>query len=273
MSTQQLSVDGAKYHIEVDGNGPPLLLLHGFTGSSQNWEPLVPTFAEQYTVVRVDLLGHGQTDAPTNPQRYSMHHAATALQKIMANLRYPSYHLLGYSMGGRLALYTAAQYADTVQTLTLESASPGLATADERAERMQRDDVLANRVEDEGISAFVDFWENIPLFSSQASVTEADRQRLRDQRLTNCPTGLANSLRGMGTGAQPSQWQSLPDLTMPVLLITGTLDTKFTRIADEMAEHIPNVQRAAITGAGHTVHFEQPIAYSQTVLEFLDAHR
>ncbi len=271
MSEHNITINGITYHVLVDGDGPPLLLLHGFSGSAQNWEPLVPGFAARYTVVRINLLGHGQTDAPRDISRYAMPRAARDLLHIMATLDHSEFHLLGYSMGGRLALYTAAHNPDTVKTLTLESASPGLKTAAEQTARMQSDKTLANRIQQEGIPAFVDFWERIPLFASQANAPEIDRQRLHAQRLTNRTLGLANSLRGMGTGVQPSQWEKLSTLTMPVLLVTGALDTKFMQIANEMAQCIPNTQREIVANAGHTVHFEHPEIYQTAVLGFLDA--
>jgi 2-succinyl-6-hydroxy-2,4-cyclohexadiene-1-carboxylate synthase len=273
MSEHNITVEGATYRVFVDGDGPTLLLLHGFTGSASNWEPLVSRFAASYTVVRVDLLGHGTTTAPDDPNRYAMPHAARDLVALMHDLGHSAFHLLGYSMGGRLALYTAVHYPEAVQTLTLESASPGLTNEDERTARIKRDEALGARIENEGVPAFVDFWEKIVLFDSQANASASDRQRLRDQRLTNHPTGLANSLRGMGTGVQPSQWENLSALDMPVLLVTGMLDTKFMDIATDMAQDIQKAQRVTIAYAGHTVHFEQPIAYQSVVLGFLDANR
>lgn len=273
MNEQKITANAATYHVRVDGNGPPLLLLHGFTGASVNWEPLVPSLATVHTVIRPDLLGHGQTDAPPDSTRYAMPAAAQDLLHIMGALGHDSFHLLGYSMGGRLALYLAAHRPDAVRTLTLESASPGIAGVDERAERAESDAALADRIERQGVPAFVDFWEALPLFASQASVREVERERLRAQRLANSPHGLANSLRGMGTGVQPSQWDNLANLTMPVLLVTGALDTKFMGIADTMAERLANVRRETVADTGHAVHFEQPAHYRAAVLPFLDAHR
>ena len=154
MSAHTIPVNGVNYHIELDGVGAPLLLLHGFTGSAKNWEPLIPALATNHTVIRVDLLGHGHTSAPTAPQRYAMPGAACELIEIMAQLGHPQFHLLGYSMGGRLALYIAANHPQHVKSLVLESASPGLAAEAERQERIQNDESLANRIERQGIESF-----------------------------------------------------------------------------------------------------------------------
>lgn len=245
---------------------PPLVLLHGFTGSGANWQSVLPMLSAARPVITIDLLGHGQTDAPHDPARYSMAASAQDVVDLLAQIAPGPFDLLGYSMGGRLALYIAVTYPHLINKLILESASPGLATAAERAARIQSDEALAARIEEDGIPAFVDYWERIPLFASQAQLPAAPRQRLHDQRLQNRPYGLANSLRGMGTGAQPSLWDQLPSLTVPTLLITGDDDTKFCAIAQQMATLLPNARHETIADAGHTIHLEQPAVYGALVI-------
>lgn len=247
----------------------PLVLLHGFTGSSVNWQPLLPTLSTDQPIITVDLLGHGQTDAPTDATRYGMAASARDLVDLLAQIAPGPFNLLGYSMGGRLALYFAVSYPHLVNKLILESASPGLADAADRTTRVRSDEALADRIEREGIPAFVDYWEQIPLFASQQSLPVEIRQRLRDQRLQNRPRGLANSLRGMGTGVQPPLWDQLATLTIPTLLITGEYDTKFHTIAEQMMAQLPNARHKTITGAGHTIHLEQPEAYGAVVSAFV----
>lgn len=261
-----MEANGINYHVDIEGNGEPLVLLHGFTGSSENWATIRPVLNDHFTTITLDLLGHGQTDSPDDPLRYDMECAADDLAVIFAKLDLPPVHLLGYSMGGRLALYTALTHPALIQTLILESASPGLETEAERVARIQSDDQLAEAIEREGLEAFVEYWTNLPLFATQS---DALKERLKAQRLQNNPLGLANSLRGMGTGAQSSLWYRLNELTCPTLIITGSLDEKFTSIAERMAGQIPIAQIETIHGAGHTVHAEQPEAYSKTVRNFL----
>ena len=263
------------YHYEVQGRGEPLLLLHGFTGSSQNWYGIGPVLAEQFQVITLDLPGHGRTDSPPDPAQYEMGQVAETIIEILGSILSRqsatfNFHLLGYSMGGRLALYIALHYPEMVRSLVLESASPGLATPAERDERRQRDNALADRIEREGIAAFVDFWERLALWDSQRQLQPAIRQQLRDLRLQNNSVGLANSLRGMGTAVQPSLWNRLNELRMPVLLITGELDHKFVRIGQEMAQAIPHAQQTIVSGAGHTVHLERPLVYTNLVRDFID---
>src|SRR5262249_26017949 len=162
-----------------------------------------------------------------DPARYQIENAARDLCDLLKALDVPSATWLGYSMGGRLALYLALAYPHIVTTLVLESASPGLATSEARADRIRSDEPLAELIERDGIEAFTAYWESLPLFASQS---DSVRAALRPVRLKNNAHGLANSLRGMGTGAQPSLWDKLPDLTMPCLVIAGELDTKFVDI-------------------------------------------
>jgi len=260
---------GANYHYQMTGDGPPLLLLHGFTGSSDNWTPLIPTFTAHFQTITVDLLGHGQTTAPSDPERYAMAEAATDLVELLNQLRPEPVHLLGYSMGGRLALYLALHYPVHFQSLILESASPGLRTQAERNDRVKRDHTLADKIENDGIPAFVQYWESLPLFRTQQRIATSVREQLHQQRLRNDSRGLANSLRGMGTGVQPSLWDRLANLNIPVLLLTGALDTKFVAIAKQMAKSLPDATLSVIPDAGHTIHLEQPGIFSGAVLHFL----
>ena len=268
------AVNDITYHFEIAGQSAldattPLVLLHGFTGSGTNWHELANRLARTMPIITIDLPGHGQTDAPATPERYHMAPSAHDVITILEQITPGSFNLLGYSMGGRLALYMAVTYPQLVNKLILESASPGLVDPAARADRVRSDEALADRIEREGIPAFVDYWERIPLFASQASLSSATRQRLRDQRLRNRPHGLANSLRGMGTGVQAALWDQLPTLAVPTLLLSGEFDEKFCAIADQMATLLPNARHQTIPQAGHTIHLEQPAAYEAAVIAFL----
>ncbi|NDJ61930.1 MAG: 2-succinyl-6-hydroxy-2,4-cyclohexadiene-1-carboxylate synthase [Chloroflexi bacterium] len=265
----KIRLNGVNYTYDRRGDGPPLLLLHGFTGSAEHWSPHRDSFAARYTTLVIDLLGHGATESPTDPNRYRIEHAAQDLAALLTALSASRAHIVGYSMGGRLALYFALTYPAAVRSLVLESASPGLADPGERAQRAAADAQRADRIERAGIVAFVDDWERLPLFASQARLPSATRDRLRAQRLRNSPSGLANSLRGMSTGVQPSLWNRLGALERPVLLLTGALDPKFVAIAQRMYAVLPHARHITVPDAGHTIHLEQPDAFSQHVRDFL----
>jgi 2-succinyl-6-hydroxy-2,4-cyclohexadiene-1-carboxylate synthase len=264
-----LTINEINYHVKVQGSGVPLVLLHGFTGSMESWSPLAEILAQYYTVIRVDLLGHGATDAPLDPGRYRMEAATPDLVKLLHALSAAPVNLLGYSMGGRLALYLAVHFPEMVRSLILESASPGLADPAEREARRARDDALADRIEREGIERFVDYWQNLPLFASQRRLPAETQADLRAQRLQNRPIGLANSLRGMGTGVQPSLWTDLPRLAIPVLLLVGELDAKFLRIAEDMEVGIRRARLKIIPDAGHTTHLENPDVFTGQLVTFV----
>lgn len=266
----QIELNDIRYHYESDGVGPAVLLLHGFTGSSANWQPLVSSLSERHRVLRPDLLGHGATAIPANASRYAMQQAAADLIALLDALDIAQAHLLGYSMGGRLALYTALHYPERFASLILESASPGLQTQAERTARRESDEGLADKIEAQGIKWFVDFWEGLALWDSQQALSDAVRQQLREGRLRNSPEGLANSLRGMGTGQMPSLWQRLPHLAMPVQLIVGASDAKFLAINQAMQAQMPQAKLTVIENAGHTVHLEQPQRYLEAVQAALD---
>lgn len=258
------------YHVIDSGaDGPALLLLHGFTGSGENWRPFLGMWGERWRVLAVDLLGHGRSPSPPDPARYQMAHAAADLLALLDARGVERTHLLGYSMGGRLALYLAVHHPDRIASLVLESSSPGLPTAESRAERTARDNQLADFIERDGIEAFVARWETLALWESQKGLPTAVRQSLHEQRLQNNPVGLANSLRGMGTGRQPSLWPHLPTLSVPTLLIAGKLDRKFVAINQEMAPLLPDARLEIVPNAGHTVHLERPEAFSSAVSQFI----
>lgn len=269
MNDVSVLANGVRYHVAIAGEGDPIILLHGFTGSGENWSEIVNALKTAYRVITIDLLGHGKTEAPSEPERYRMEHAAADLDAILEHLGFGQFHLVGYSMGGRLALYTAWKYPMRFKSLTLESASPGLAAAAERAARVASDAVLAESILHGGVREFVERWETLPLFATQQGLSEEIRLRLRQQRLQNNPPGLANSLRGMGTGSQPSLWEHLPTLNLPLLLLAGELDTKFTQIAREMHRLLPESRLKLVPDAGHTIHLEQPGVFTRLLREFL----
>jgi len=270
VTEHRIRVNGMTYHVETAGDGPPLLLLHGFTGSADTWRPLLPALARRCTTVAVDLPGHGRTDAPPDPGRYRTEAVADDLCRMLDRLSIGRAAVLGYSMGGRLALSLAMLAPERVGALVLESASPGLATEGERLARAEQDEALARRIEQDGIEAFVDDWENLPLFASVKRMPAEVRDRLRRGRLANRPHGLAASLRGMGTGVQPSWWDRLPELAVPVQLITGELDGKFCGIAERMKAALPDARLAVVPDAGHLVHVEKPELFVTIVMNFLE---
>lgn len=264
---------GVDYEVKVAGSGEPLLLIHGFSGSCRQWEPFVESWSAQYQLIMVDMLGHGGSDAPKQAERYGTEEVAQDLAVLLHHLRLEKVHLLGYSMGGRIALSFTMQYPQLIHSLVLESSSPGLEHEEERQARRASDQALAARIEQQGIDWFADYWGAIPLFESLRRLPKHTQDRLDQARRRNNPWGLAQSLRGIGTGQQPSWWHRLGDLHIPALLIAGELDHKYCSIAQRMKRKLTDAQLEIVPQAGHNVHVEQPVLFDTIVKRFLDQRR
>jgi 2-succinyl-6-hydroxy-2,4-cyclohexadiene-1-carboxylate synthase len=171
--------------------------------------------------------------------------------------------LVGYSQGGRIAMHVALALPDRVTRLLLIGASPGIADDAERSSRRAADERLAEQVESMTIEEFATHWSQTPILSDiPADIAAMSHQ----DRLRSTPQGLASALRGLGTGALPSLWERLPELRMPVALVAGERDTKFTALAQEMAARIHDASVTIVPGAGHAVHLERPEAVVQVLL-------
>jgi 2-succinyl-6-hydroxy-2,4-cyclohexadiene-1-carboxylate synthase len=262
-------IDGIGYHADIIGDGFPLVLLHGFTGDSTTWKPFFSQWSKRYKLIAIDIIGHGKTDSPQVFERYDILSVTHDIKQILEHLEIEKAHFLGYSMGGRLALSFAIQYPSIIHKLVLESSSPGLVTEQERENRRIQDHKLALFIRENGIEEFVEYWENIPLFSTQKNLSIHIQKAIKEQRLQNSVTGLCNSLIGMGTGAQPSWWQHLSKIEADTLLLTGTLDQKFGLIAEKMKKEMNHVEWVKIKDCGHAIHVEQPEKFGTIVNRFL----
>ncbi|SIS44025.1 2-succinyl-6-hydroxy-2,4-cyclohexadiene-1-carboxylate synthase [Salimicrobium flavidum] len=260
-----LTARNREYWVEDEGKGPPLCFLHGFTGSTAIWKETKRAFPD-FRLILVDLPGHGKTG---DVGVVSMEEVAEDLKVIFEKLQLPKLSLLGYSMGGRTALYFALHHPEMVDRLILESASPGLKTEEERQERIKKDEKVSALLENEGIEGFTNRWEDLPLFETVRSLPFHRRQSLRKQRLYNDPTGLTHSLQGMGTGTQPSLWRHLRDIGLPVCLIVGGEDGKYVKINREMEKGFARAEMHEIEGAGHIPHLEKPDIFSEIIRRFM----
>lgn len=255
-----------KYHCHISGHGEPLVLLHGFTGSTETWLPLMEKWSSAFKVIAIDLPGHGQSKIAQFP---SMTGFCDELKEILDALEVDRCHLLGYSMGGRIALSFALRHPNYVSHLILESASPGLKTIEERLTRQTADGRLGDKILRQGIEAFVNKWEKMPLFDSQKTLPKEVLERQRSERLSQDANGLKLSLQHMGTGAQPSWWEQLKSLSIPTQLIVGELDHKFVKINRDMEKQIKWSELIIVQDAGHAVHLEQVEKFATIVMEFI----
>jgi 2-succinyl-6-hydroxy-2,4-cyclohexadiene-1-carboxylate synthase len=234
---------------------PNLVLLHGFTNTGASWHPVVALLPQRYRPVAPDIRGHG---AASGVRPVSL---AAVVGDVGAMASGPV-ELVGYSMGGRIALHAALALPGRVGRLVLIGASPGIADEGARAERVAADERLAGEVEQMTIEAFAERWAQTSVLADQPPPVQA---AVREQRLRNTPAGLAAALRGLGTGALPSLWDRLGELTVPVDLVVGERDEKFRAIAQEMAGGLPKASLHVVSGAGHAVHLEAPDAMAEVI--------
>ena len=242
-----------RLHVAVVGEGPTVVVLHGFTGSGTAMAPLTERLARSRRVVAVDLVGHGRSPIPDDPAAYTVDAMAVDVAEVIGDAPAP---VVGYSMGGRVALTLACRRPSVVTSLVLIGATPGIAEPAARAERRTSDEALAASIETDGLEAFVDRWMANPLFVSQDALGEAFLAEARAQRLAADPRGLARSLRGGGTGAMTPLHDRLPTCTVPTVLVVGELDAKFRAIAASMA--LPDARVEVVAGVGHAAHLEAP---------------
>lgn len=247
---------------------PPIVFLHGFMGRGANWLPLVEPLAGHFYCLLPDLPGHGRnTQLPlNNPLNFDA--VTDALFSFLHTVDALPASLVGYSLGGRLALYFAAKYPTAVSALVLEGASPGLAAEPARRERAALDDRRAAELVQLGLAEFVERWYQMELFDSLRRQPELLAQT-KARRLHNDARWLAKIIRELSPGRQPAVWEQLAQLPMPVLLLAGALDAKFTALAGQMAARIPRAQVQIVPNAGHNVHLEQPAAFTHLLREFL----
>jgi 2-succinyl-6-hydroxy-2,4-cyclohexadiene-1-carboxylate synthase len=231
----------------------PLILLHGFTNTGASWEPVAAALGERYRAIAPDLRGHGDASAADPVTLDAVLADLMALIEAAPGDRAPT--LAGYSQGGRIALHLALARGDRVGRLVLIGASPGIADPDERAARRAADERLADELERLTIEQLAERWAGTPVLGGQPP---AVRTAAHADRLRNTPAGLARALRGLGTGALPSLWDRLGELTMPVTLIVGERDAKFREIASRMAAAIADAEVVVVPRAGHAVHLEDP---------------
>ena len=231
-----------------------ILALHGFTGCGADFEPLAHELGGKWHCPA--LPGHGpkpQLDCSPQAtlecinQELTHHHLTITKQKI----------LLGYSMCARAALLHATDHPEAWDALILISGNPGIKDETDRANRRIADAELADSIERIGMQAFLEFWQETPLIRSQKKIPADLAISMQANRLKNTSSGLAKSLCQFGQGSMANLWPKLDKLAMPLLLITGERDKKYTNIAQRMRTVLPQACHVTIQDASHMPHLEQ----------------
>jgi 2-succinyl-6-hydroxy-2,4-cyclohexadiene-1-carboxylate synthase len=264
-----LEREDAKVSYFVAGHGAPVTLLHGFTQSGRSWSELISRMPEGWMWIVPDLRGHGETQT-RHGALCSMAACTADLEKLWDELGVERTHLVGYSMGGRLALNLAARQPGRVLSLLTIGAHAGL-DEDAREGRRRGDEALAERIEQDGIEAFVDYWGSLPLLAGVERRRPAYVAQIRAERLQNHVAGLACSLRGMGAGVMEPVWDELARVPFPCTFVAGQLDHRYVASARRLATTVPNGRAEVVLRAGHAVHQERPDALARVLAAHLVA--
>lgn len=258
-----------RLNYEVIGDGTAVTLLHGFTQSARSWHEVIATMPPGYRWILPDLRGHGDTRVrPGAP--HTMDACTADLEMLWDHLGVARTHLVGYSMGGRLALHVAATRPQRILSLLTIGAHAGL-EEDAREGRRRGDEALAQRIEKDGLEAFVNYWSSLPMFAGLERRGPSFVTQVRTERMNNHVAGLAESLRGMGAGAMRPVWDDLRRVTCPCTFVAGQLDHGYVASARRLAAEVPDGRVVIVQRAGHTVHQERPEAFARLLLAHLEA--
>ncbi|HTL85609.1 MAG TPA: alpha/beta fold hydrolase [Acidimicrobiia bacterium] len=230
---------------------PRVVFVPGFTQTASSWSDVRAIVDESCETLAVDV-----------PVRDTF--AATA-HAIGARGRRGVY--VGYSMGGRLCLRLALDYPELVRALVLVSMSPGIPDEAARTARIASDEKLARSVERDGVEAFLETWLAQPMFATVPPTAAG----LADRRLLS-PTYVAHCLRVLGAGTMEPMWSQLGELSMPIALVTGTLDARYEAVALQMLERLTGAVTHVRLDGGHALPLEQPAVLGGFVAAFAAQH-
>jgi 2-succinyl-6-hydroxy-2,4-cyclohexadiene-1-carboxylate synthase len=262
-----LDVGDASLSYFVAGDGVPVTLLHGFTQGGRSWRELISKMPAGFKWIVPDVRGHGETHVWKGAS-CTMDACAADLFKLWDALEVEKSHLVGYSMGGRLAIHVAARHPERLLSLVTIGAHAGL-EEEAREGRRRGDEALAQRIEKEGIESFVNYWGSLPLFAGLERRGPQYVAQVRAERLQNHVAGLACSLRGMGAGVMDPVWEQLANVTLPCTFVAGQLDHGYVASARRLAATAPNGRFEIVPRAGHAVHQERPDAFARVLSSHL----
>ncbi len=259
----------SRYSFNVNTAGstakPGILMLHGFLGSGKDWTYYAERLRNSYSCFMPDLPGHGATAPPDNAPG-SFKAIGDGLAELAGKLHPEPLHLVGYSMGGRLALYLSLHYPEQFLSAVIISSSPGLKTPEERALRRESDNRLAESIVAD-FDSFLDAWYGLPLFAPLKK--HPLFPEILARREANNPEALAAAIRQFSTGRQPSLWEKLSENQLPTGFFTGEKDTKYVEIGRQMVNLCPDSELIIFPGCGHTLHIENRNLFLERLIAFL----
>jgi pimeloyl-ACP methyl ester carboxylesterase len=246
----KLNRDGVEIYYEVHGEGPPVLLTHGYSSSSHMWEGQVGPFSEHYQLITWDMRGHGKTDYPADQAEYTEAATVADMAAILDAVGAKTAVIGGLSLGGYMSLAFHLAHPERTRALLIIDTGPGYKKDEPRAGWNATSIKRAEKLEAEGL----------PKGGGAETRTAPHRDA----------TGLAKAARGMLTQHDDRVISSLPNIAVPSLVVVGADDTPFIAASDYMAAKIPGAKKAVIEKAGHASNIDQPEAFNAAVLGFLD---
>ena len=249
----KINRDGVGIYYEVHGDGPPLLLTHGYSSTSAMWHGQVDALAKEHRLILWDMRGHGQSDYPDDPKAYSEALTVGDMAAILDAVGAKRAIIGGLSLGGYMSLAFYRSHPDRVRALLIIDTGPGFKKDDAREAWNKRAHDTGDRFDREGLEVLKSFSRE------RSSVTHRDA------------SGLARAARGMLTQRDARVIESLPDIKVPSLVVVGADDTPFLAASDYMAAKIPGARKVVVPAAGHAVNIDQPQAFIDAVLPFLDS--
>ena len=248
----EINRDGVKIYYEVHGSGPALLLTHGYSSTSAMWQGQIEALSRHHGLVLWDMRGHGQSDYPDDPNAYSEALTVADMAALLDEVGAGSAIVGGLSLGGYMSLAFYRAHPDRVRALLIIDTGPGFKKDEARDAWNKRAHETGDRFEREGLAGL------------QLASRERSSVSHRDA------SGLARAARGMLTQRDARVIESLPEIKVPSLVVVGADDTPFLAASDYMAAKIPGATKVVIPAAGHAVNIDQPQAFIDAVLPFLD---
>ena len=252
------------YICRGDLQNPAVIFLHGFLGNLKDWEKIISLLEKNFFCVAVDLPGHGKSEITKEDNFKTLSHS---LSDLTASLKDGPWNVVGYSMGGRIALYWSVHFPQKISKLVLESASPGIKNTKERQQRLIEDQNRAIRLKKENFMKFLNDWYRLPLFGKINQ--HKDFSAMLQNRFSNLPENLSRAWVQFSTGSQPSFWRELASIKFPVLLVSGEDDLKYKEICREMQTCNQSFQWEVLADTAHNTHFENPDLFAEHLIQFL----
>lgn len=260
MNGPWVEADGSEELLLVGWKGGrrgPIVALHGFTGHGRGWGPLGQAWADRGGLFWAPTLPGHDPRSPTRPGEGFVE-VARRLGRCLEQRLDGACRLVGYSMGARLALVLALERPELVRDLLLVGVHPGLED-DLRRRRRRIEQRWQRQIEEQGLLAFLSWWENRPLFASQSRLPAVRRREQNLERRRHRGTALARALDCLGLGVMPACLPRLGSLKLPIHLAVGEDDPKFVALGRQIVR--TTCGRATleiVPGAGHNLRIEQP---------------